>query len=405
MGSVAESRSLADYRPDECCAERSSFSWRKNENVWQPGAQPTKCPAIPPLDADIVILFANANTVRECPSCRKAFTETFRMPALWWTTFCRKSNGYFGCETTSDTWTRFLVKLVDNKAQHQWYKLNIFVRWLAATQQTIVLMMDAPPALKAKMPVPLLETPSKQHLADPYWIYIQLIEEVVGLQDEAVWTTRTHVRNAEKRRVTTASPTPNYAYLHDLARHIIHVSETLDLTIKTTGSVLQQHTAFMQDGSRTLPSKAAYRNIHERLLFFEQMFEALRCRASSNKERLQNEIQLAFNVVAEYDAGISLEIGRATQSDSAAMKTIAFLTLAFLPATFISAIFSTSFFSYDAGGGWTMSSKIWVYWAFAIPVTLITCVLWYFWQQNLSNAWTTKHRMDTTRLEMQRLSS
>ncbi|KAH8729984.1 hypothetical protein BGZ61DRAFT_447230 [Ilyonectria robusta] len=40
-----------------------------------------------------------------------------------------------------------------------------------------------------------------------------------------------------------------------------------------------------------------------------------------------------------------------------------------------------SFFFYDADVGWTMSSKIWVYWAFAIPVTLATSGFWYCWQQ------------------------
>lgn len=284
--------------------------------------------------------------------------------------------------------------------------MNIFVRWLSTTQQTIVLLFDAPPALKDKMPNPLLQNPSINHLADPFWVYPRLIEEVVSLQDVAVWTTRTHVRNAEKYRMHAEPPTPNYAHLHDLARHIIHVSETLDLAVKTVGSVLQQHASFMNDGPSTLPNKDAYRNVHERLLFFEQMFEGLRCRSSSNKERLQNEIQLAFNVVAEYDADISLQIGRATQSDSAAMKTIAFLTLAFLPATFISAIFSTSFFSFDTGsGGWGMSSKIWVYWAFALPVTFVTCGLWYFWQRKFDKAWSASTRANNGRLQLQEISS
>ena len=52
------------------------------------------------------------------------------------------------------------------------------------------------------------------------------------------------------------------------------------------------------------------------------MIGSLRYRSISNRERLQNEIQLAFNSVAQYDAGITVDIGRASQTDSAAMKTI-----------------------------------------------------------------------------------
>jgi hypothetical protein len=44
----------------------------------------------------------------------------------------------------------------------------------------------------------------------------------------------------------------------------------------------------------------------------------------------------AYNTVAQYDSRLSVQINKAVQIDSAAMKTIAYLTLAFLPATFIS---------------------------------------------------------------------
>ena len=112
------------------------------------------------------------------------------------------------------------------------------------------------------------------------------------------------------------------------------------------------------------------------------MIRNLGHRAVSNRERLQNEIQLAFNTVAQYDAGITVDIGRAAQTDSAAMKTIGYITMTFLPATFISALFSMSFFDFDAEANiWSMSSKFWVYWACAIPTTLVTFVLWHFWHK------------------------
>jgi Mg2+ and Co2+ transporter CorA len=113
------------------------------------------------------------------------------------------------------------------------------------------------------------------------------------------------------------------------------------------------------------------------MVWYDHILQSLRCRASANKERLLNEIQLAFNSVAQYDSRISVEIGQATQSDSAAMKTVAFATLTFLPATFISALFSMSFFKVDDDTGvWSVSDKFWIYWVIAIPVTLLTGVLW-----------------------------
>ena len=107
--------------------------------------------------------------------------------------------------------------------------------------------------------------------------------------------------------------------------------------------------------------------------------------------------------MAQYDSRISVQIGQAAQSDSAAMKTIAFLTLAFLPATFVSvsvykrqtdglanfwhkAIFSMTFFDYTpAVDGaveiYSISEKFWMYWAVAVPLSALTVSLWLFWHK------------------------
>lgn len=110
---------------------------------------------------------------------------------------------------------------------------------------------------------------------------------------------------------------------------------------------------------------------------------SLRARSISNKDRLLNEVQLAFNVVSQYDSYTSVAIGRATQYDSYSMRTVAFLTLAFLPATFISALFSMSFFNFDQETGWHVAGEVWLYFATAGPFTLVTVLIWFFWQRLL----------------------
>ncbi|KPM45171.1 hypothetical protein AK830_g1382 [Neonectria ditissima] len=282
-----------------------------------------------------------------------------------------------------DAWSRFLVKQLTEENKHQWYKFNIFTRWIASSQQTIVLVFDALAPIRDRFPSPLLDNPDKDRLNDPFWIHARLLDDVVRLQDIAVWTIRTHIRTAEKGRKSSGKPSPDYGLLHDLARHAIHVSETLAVSLKTAASITHHHSTFIAEAADAAkPDRYAYLHVHERLLWYEHMMDSLRLRASSNKERLINEIQLAFNTVAQYDSGVSVQIGRATQSDSAAMKTIAFVTMAFLPATFISAVFSTSFFDFDADADrWSVSGKFWLYWAFAIPVTFATSGLWYIWQK------------------------
>ncbi|RMZ75711.1 hypothetical protein DV738_g5333, partial [Chaetothyriales sp. CBS 135597] len=319
-----------------------------------------------------------ADKIRQCTTCKADFTSAFAIPRLWWEEYCRKANGYFGCLDTVDehgamsgirTWCRFLVKqacVADRAKSYEWYKLNLFTAWDSSTLRAVMLLFDLPPSMAQTLPHRLLDRLDHADRHSQFGMYVPLLDEVASLQHCAVWTIRTLVRNLETDRTSVDRPSPDYEHLHDLARHAIHVSETLDLASNTIDGILAHH-----------------HSVSNRLLFYQDMIRGLRLRSTSNRERLQNEIALAFNSVAQYDARISLGIGHAARADSAAMRTIAFVTLVFLPPTFICAIFSMSFFDYDSGssgsGQWQISPDFWLYWAVAIPVTVCTVLLWLAW--------------------------
>ncbi|GME35504.1 hypothetical protein GTA08_BOTSDO06675 [Neofusicoccum parvum] len=93
------------------------------------------------------------------------------------------------------------------------------------------------------------------------------------------------------------------------------------------------------------------------------------------KDRLQNEINLAFNLVAQRD-------GQLARIDNITMKTIAAVTLAFLPGTFIASLFGMNFFDFSADGDgqtWAVSEKLWLYWAVTLPLTFLTLGSWWAW--------------------------
>ncbi|RYP48253.1 hypothetical protein DL769_011224 [Monosporascus sp. CRB-8-3] len=265
-----------------------------------------------------------------------------------------------------DTWAYFEVKQLDADMRYQWYKMNIFIRWLASTRQTIILAFDTQSPIAERIPYSL-QNPDPACFGDPFWVYARLTADVVDLQDTAVWAIRNRVRAIETERKPEGKPQPDYRHLHDIARHAIHVSETLNVATDTMEGILLQHDNFLSQSFSSQTTNSDISNgIHRQLLFHKDMIRNLRHRSFSNRERLQNEIQLAFNTVAQYDAGISVQIGRAAQLDGAAMKTVAFLTITFLPATFLSAVFSMSFFHFEPDSdSWSISSKIWIYWAFA----------------------------------------
>jgi Mg2+ and Co2+ transporter CorA len=121
--------------------------------------------------------------------------------------------------------------------------------------------------------------------------------------------------------------------------------------------------------------------VHRDLAFHKQLLGNLRFRSTSNQTRLQNEIQLAFNTVAQYDSGVSINISQTANINSAAIRMISLLTLAFVLPTFTCAIFSMSFFNYSPESGWTISGKVWIYLASALPLTLGASAICYFWDK------------------------
>lgn len=263
---------------------------------------------------------------------------------------------------------------MEDPLHYKWSRINVFSRWTEASNQTLLVLFDLDTEVKDRL-LEAFKPAQSDCMADPFWPYIELSGEVARLQDEAVWKIRNQVRALETTR-EEGKPEPKYRQLHDLARHAIHVSESLDVAARTLEALNTQH----HDLQSTSSDKKAWTRVRQRLLFHKQLVDSLRYRSVSNEKRLQNEIQLAFNTVAQYDSSLSVKIGEAAKIDSAAMKTISLLTLAFLPPTFICAIFSMSFFDYDSEGGWTVSSQFWMYWAFAVPLTLLTSIVCYKWQ-------------------------
>lgn len=268
------------------------------------------------------------------------------------------------------------MKLVGGeRAQYEWLKMNIFTHWVASSNQLSVLVFDADQSLIQKIATSFSSL-EMEYRRDPFWPYTKLMDEVARLEDTTVMSIRNYVRAVEKK-TPQEKPEPPYRFLHDISRHAVHVTETLDVAIETMDGMLSHHESVkVQVGDND-----SWQTVHGRLLFSQQLLKGLRWRSNANEKRLQNEIQLAFHMVTQYDSAVSVAIGKAAKEDSAAMKTISTLTLTFLPPTFVCSVFSTSFFNNDTDTGWTMSNNFWIYWAWAVPTTLITLALWYYWQR------------------------
>ncbi|KAJ5249086.1 hypothetical protein N7468_000537 [Penicillium chermesinum] len=384
--------------------------WR-DESVSADGLSLETPFAIPtgiPSSTQVFVITVDAKKVWACQETRQVIQHALRLPDICWANYLANANGYFGCDATDtegeidgfNTWAFFEVKHLLDKAgpngkDYRWFKIGIFSRWLPSTHQTGILLLSSDEHMSS-----FSFKPSPGNLIDPFWLYPCILGDIARLQETAIWNIRNEVRKIEtKRQLSGESPQPHYERLHEIARHAIHVSESIDVTVRNLQEIVSQHQMytsqwnmhpdrFVPPSLREAPenremqkSLIIYRSLNRRLQFFLSHIESIGHRAKANEKRLQNEIQLAFNLISQRDTAATVQIGEAAQRDSATMKTLSFITLIFLPPTFISTIFGMQFFNYDSTEGFVLTSDFWIYWAIAIPITMLTGLVWLFWSK------------------------
>jgi hypothetical protein len=280
--------------------------------------------------------------------------------------------------TREDTWALFQYKLVDIDLSYYWSGFHIFTRFSHLTGQTGILLLDMKEFVPFVMQTERGDVQLTQ-LSDPLWVYNYILERVARVSKRSVWRIRDKVRSIEKTH------TPSYERLHhDVTRHAIHVTESLDATVNTLEHILRCHDSLVspQRTSTALYGKElafeVWEDVHTRLAFFQSYLGNLSHQAAANEKRVHNEIEMAFNMGAQKSTQIAQKNTQIALEDSGTMKTLSLVTLTFLPPTFICAVFSMSFFNY-ADSGWRVSGKIWIYWACAIPTTLLTVLIWHSW--------------------------
>ena len=117
--------------------------------------------------------------------------------------------------------------------------------------------------------------------------------------------------------------------------------------------------------------------------------------ASQSRQQTTRQLTTALSMLAyeqqrmsRQDQQISIDIASAsktiaeeTKKDGSSMKTLAVVAIVFLPATSVSSILAMPLFRWDrTDWGDVVSSKLWIYFVLAIPLTAVTIGLWWLWQ-------------------------
>ncbi|KAJ2978096.1 hypothetical protein NQ176_g4005 [Zarea fungicola] len=207
--------------------------------------------------SSVLFIYADANTIRDCPSCKAKFSDNFNIPEVWWTEYLRKGNGYFGSQNVLDdaekvtgyvTWAFFKTKQVPPRKEkdYNWTKINIFTQWLKSGRRVVLSFAQRKGTRDTQLRIcdALLKSLVARELTDPFWAYHRLLSFVLCLNDTSIWMITNYVRLIEKSDSHITSP-PDYRHLHNLARHAIHIAEVLSVTCETIQHIKVRHSAWM----------------------------------------------------------------------------------------------------------------------------------------------------------------
>ncbi|KAK4233121.1 hypothetical protein C8A03DRAFT_48234 [Achaetomium macrosporum] len=247
---------------------------------------------------------------------RRRILTPFRVPDFLSNELCTNLNGYFGCKSslksvpdtadelgTLSTWSRILTKKIlktdEERApggvDYVWNEMAFFTRW-SGPGASWILCIGTPPAVRQGLAQVLNASPTLE-LQDPFAMLRPLLDEVLKVCDENTWRVSEAVQGVEKHRGERS----NFEQLHNLNRHARHLVEVEAVAIETMEClVARQETNF-----KLLPSTVTmtYQNqAKEHLEFQLQIMKSLKWRARASGERLDSEINLAYNMLASTDS-------------------------------------------------------------------------------------------------------
>ncbi|PGH29581.1 hypothetical protein GX50_07659 [[Emmonsia] crescens] len=322
-----------------------------------------------------------------------AIIANLSIPQQFWATSTNDLNGCSDAKYTYvngaianlDTWSCFKIKEADSEGKYDWHQMTMFIRWNPIEKNTFIFCSDFSETLQDALKRRMISVDP----SDPYTWHAIFIDKLRDAYDTSVWKIRDLVRAAEKARDGNQVAGPNFRKLHNIARHAIHSNETLDVAIDTIDSIVHEHELFISregsTGPHAVPEIIA-NDVTRRLYYHSKELRAIKTRSASLYYRLQNEINVGFNLIS--------------QADTAAMKIISAVGLVFLPGTFISTLFGMNFFDFSVDDNtgkqtFAMSDKFWMYWAISLPVTaavILSWVVWDYWYlivRSLKPLWVT----------------
>lgn len=184
-----------------------------------------------------------------------------------------------------------------------------------------------------------------------------------------------------------------FVELHNIAKHVIHLSEAVESCLLVVDGLIEEidkrdssnatplgRTA-SDSTTTTLSSTDTMTQLRSRLSYRKSLFKSTELRLNSLSKRMDNAINLAFNMVTQQDSMLMIQ-------DSSSMKIIAAITLLFLPTTTVATVAGSQMFLTSlTGEDWLIQASplYMTMWSISIPLTIVVgtfALAWHWWMHS-----------------------
>ncbi|RYP55739.1 hypothetical protein DL769_010059 [Monosporascus sp. CRB-8-3] len=257
------------------------------------------------------------------------------------------------------------------QADYSYLRSGFFLRTTADAGTTLACF-GASPQVRARLQEFIAHSSRNDAIAEPYLLLDLIIDGLFQDVDKIVWNMRTvfgalehlTLALANSRRERNIGRKMPFVALHNVAKHIVHLGEALDSCLFLIDSMIAEidtkdssnTAAFarMESGSTmtTLTSLTTTSQLRSSLLYRRSLFRSTNLRLTSLSKRVDNAINLAFNIVTQQDSMRMIQ-------DSSSMKIIAAITLLFLPTTTVATVIGSQLFLSSFHSRWSSGRLRW----------------------------------------------
>lgn len=257
-------------------------------------------------------------------------SQSFDLPSWFWTRSSQEASGFFHIEPVvrndvhkAHTISRFLIKHVgneepvehtemevdnhtrklgkevtpntikDGKIDYHWLRLSFSHRWNTAGQSEMICFM--PPNARDGFEEWWMSEATDRLAGSPLAIYAKAVEYVTSTLDYAVWSWRNIVRDREKNREENQDQQEQKYWvisMHEIARHIIHTSEMLEMTSHTFDMILAETNTLQRQKNTSDSTRLSYNLAFEKIKYLRAMLKCIHLRSQALERRNQNEMNL-----------------------------------------------------------------------------------------------------------------